>query len=125
MTIDINNETANLNNVLACRVVFIIHKCVISYSIHFPHYVFSPIRIPYFTNCDPSLSSGEGGGGGEKTPTQLGPLERANLNHWRTETDPVSETSCFYSQEHQTMEKVQNPSNSVCYTPSLEPFNVY
>jgi hypothetical protein len=32
--------------------------------------------------------------GGEKTPTQLGPLERANLNHW-TETDPVSETSCF------------------------------
>jgi hypothetical protein len=27
-----------------------------------------------------------------KTPTQLGPLERANLNHW---TDPFSETSCF------------------------------
>jgi hypothetical protein len=46
-----------------------------------------------------------------KTPTQLGPLERANLNHWTflrgpTEyvsssspedgTDPISETSCFY-----------------------------
>jgi hypothetical protein len=26
-------------------------------------------------------SSGEGAG---KTPTQLGPLERANLNHWAT-----------------------------------------
>jgi hypothetical protein len=30
----------------------------------------------------------------------LGPLERANLNHWilphlKTETDPVSETLCF------------------------------
>jgi hypothetical protein len=24
------------------------------------------------------------GGGGEKTPTQLGPLERANLNHWNS-----------------------------------------
>jgi hypothetical protein len=61
---------------------------------------------------------------GEKTPTQLGPLERANFNHWlflrgqlsrcllphlhlRTETDPVSETAC--SLEYQTMEKVQKP----------------
>jgi hypothetical protein len=44
--------------------------------------------------------------GREKTP-QLGPLQRANLRdpievsssrlHLRTETDPVSETSCFYS----------------------------
>jgi hypothetical protein len=43
-------------------------------------------------------SSGEGRG---KTPTLLGLLERANLNHWTsdcfrphlsTETDPVSET---------------------------------
>jgi hypothetical protein len=35
----------------------------------------------------------------KKTQTQLGPFERANLNHWasqlRMETDPVSETSCF------------------------------
>jgi hypothetical protein len=48
-----------------------------------------------------------------KAPTLLGPLERANLNHWigpvvqgpnrvgvfphlRTETDPVSETLCFF-----------------------------
>jgi hypothetical protein len=58
------------------------------------------------------MSSGEGG----KTPTQLGPLEWANLNDWtglplskgpnwvgifpppphlRMETDPVSETLCF------------------------------
>jgi hypothetical protein len=34
--------------------------------------------------------------------------------HLRTETDPVSETSC--SLEYQTMEKVQNPSNSVILT---------
>jgi hypothetical protein len=61
----------------------------------------------------------------EKTPTQLGPLEKANLNpsgaqlsrcllphlHLMTETDPVSEMSC--SLEYQTMEKVQNPYNSV------------
>jgi hypothetical protein len=43
--------------------------------------------------------------------------------HLRTETDPVSETS--YSLEYQTMGKVKKPSNSVCYTPSLEPFRIY
>jgi hypothetical protein len=76
------------------------------------------------------------GEGGEKTPTQLGPLERANLNHWaqlsrcllphlhlRTETDPVSETSCFL--ENRMMEKVQkNSVNSVQHTPSSESFQV-
>jgi hypothetical protein len=35
-------------------------------------------------------------------PSQLGSLERANLNHW-------------------TMDKVQKPINSECYTPSSEP----
>jgi hypothetical protein len=50
------------------------------------------------------LSSGEG--------------VRRHLLSW--ETDPVSET-CFYSQKHRMMERVQNPSNSVCYTPSSEP----
>jgi alpha-D-ribose 1-methylphosphonate 5-triphosphate diphosphatase PhnM len=65
---------------------------------------------------------------GEKTSTQLGPLERANLSHWthlhlRTETDPVSETSCFL--EYRTMEKVQkNSVNSVQHTPSSESFQV-
>jgi hypothetical protein len=57
---------------------------------------------------------------GEKTFTQLGHLERANLN--LTETDPVSETSC--SLEYQTMEKSKKPSNSVYYTPSSEPFRI-
>jgi hypothetical protein len=44
---------------------------------------------------------------GQDKPTQLGPLERASLNHWtnpglscpihlRTETDPVSETLALY-----------------------------
>jgi hypothetical protein len=55
---------------------------------------------------------------GEKTGTQLGPLERANLNHWTR-----TETSC--SPEYQMMEKVQKPSNSLCYTPSSEPFRIY
>jgi hypothetical protein len=39
-----------------------------------------------------------------KTPTQLDPLDRADLNH-RT--------------------KVQKPSNSDCDTPSSEPFRIY
>jgi hypothetical protein len=30
---------------------------------------------------------------GQDIPTQLGPLERASLNHW---TDPVSETLWFF-----------------------------
>jgi hypothetical protein len=41
------------------------------------------------------------------------------------DTDPVSETSCLCSQEHRTMDKFQNPSNSICYTPSSEPFKIY
>jgi hypothetical protein len=39
--------------------------------------------------------------------------------HLRTETDPVSETSCFSSNyvfRIRTMDKVRKPSNSVCYT---------
>jgi hypothetical protein len=53
----------------------------------------------------------------EKTPTQLGPLERANLSHcqWRAERDPGPEESCSNSQEHRAMEKFHNPSNSVYY----------
>jgi hypothetical protein len=37
----------------------------------------------------------------------------------------VSETSCYYSQEHRDMKKGQKPSNSVCYTPSSEPFIIF
>jgi hypothetical protein len=33
--------------------------------------------------------------------------------HLRTGIDEVSETSCFYSLEYRTMEKVQKPSNSM------------
>jgi hypothetical protein len=43
--------------------------------------------------------------------------------HLRTETGPVFETSC--SLEYQMMEKVQKPSNFVCYTSSSEPFRIY
>jgi hypothetical protein len=41
-----------------------------------------------FQKLDPFPYSDEGG----KTPTQLGPLERANLNHWTT---PVRFTQLF------------------------------
>jgi hypothetical protein len=37
-----------------------------------------------FRKLDLFPSSGEGGG---KTPTQLGPLERTNLNHWTPLSD--------------------------------------
>jgi hypothetical protein len=38
----------------------------------------------------------------------------------RVHEHPCKETSC--SLEYQTMEKVQKPSNSMCYAPSSEPF---
>jgi hypothetical protein len=43
--------------------------------------------------------------------------------HLRTETNPVSEASYFYSQKHQTMEKVHKSINSAC--PSKEPYKIY
>jgi hypothetical protein len=44
----------------------------------------------------------------------------------RTETDLLSQTLCFfYFLEYRTMNKVQNPSNSECYTPSSESFRNY
>jgi hypothetical protein len=59
---------------------------------------------------------------GEKTPTQLGPLERANLNHsspgvfspshLKTETDPVSEMSCFLVSRIPDDGKVKKKKNS-------------
>jgi hypothetical protein len=42
--------------------------------------------------------------------------------HLRMETDPVSETSCFLFSSIPDDEKVQKPSNSLCYIPSSEPF---
>jgi hypothetical protein len=39
------------------------------------------------------------------------------------ETDPASET--LYSLEYWTLEKVQKPSNPICYTPSSESFTIY
>jgi hypothetical protein len=48
---------------------------------------------------------------GGKTPTQFYPLDRANLNR-RTETDPVSEKSCFLVTRITEDGKVQTPPNS-------------
>jgi hypothetical protein len=59
-----------------------------------------------------------------KTPTQLSPLERDNLNNW-TKTDPASETSRFLVSRIPDDGKSPKPSNSVCYTPSSEPFRIY
>jgi hypothetical protein len=53
------------------------------------------------------LPSGEG----QKTTTLLGPVESANLSH----------VVCQFL-EFWMMDKVQNPSNSECYTPSSESF---
>jgi hypothetical protein len=48
-----------------------------SHIFHRP--VFYRTENTMFQKPDMFPPSGEGG---EKTPTQLGPLERANLNHW-------------------------------------------
>jgi hypothetical protein len=34
-------------------------------------------------------------------------------------------TIWYSSREYKTMNKVQNPSNSECHTPSSEPFRIY
>jgi hypothetical protein len=62
---------------------------------------------------------------GEKVevPTLLGPLERANINHWnhlppphlRMETDTFPKRCVFLYLEFRTMDKVQKPSNSESY----------
>jgi hypothetical protein len=76
-------------------------------------------RNTTFRKVDLCPFSGEG----EETTTQLGSLERANLNHgpnWvgvfsppplhlRTDTDTVSEMSSFYSQKRRTMEMSEPP----------------
>jgi hypothetical protein len=68
-----------------------------------------------------------------KTPTQLGPVERANLNIWtqlsrcsrpRLRMQKIS-SRVLYFLEYRTMEKIQKPSNSEFYTPSYEPFRIY
>jgi hypothetical protein len=55
-----------------------------------------------FRKLDPFPSSGEE----RETHPLLGPLGRANFYHW-------------------TMDKVQKPIDSECYTPSSEPFGIY
>jgi hypothetical protein len=69
-----------------------------------------------FRKLDLFPSSGEG----EKTPIQLGPLERANLNQSRFRNVVFSSLL-----EYRTMEKSKKPSKPVCYTPSSEPFRIY
>jgi hypothetical protein len=60
-----------------------------------------------------------------KTPTQLVLLERANFNQWGRKQFQFPKRRVFYFIENRTIEKAQKPSNSVCYTPSSEPFRIY
>jgi hypothetical protein len=63
------------------------------------------------------------------TSWSKGPNRIGVSPHLRTETDPVFETHVFVLFlviiKIRTMDKVRNPSNSVCYTPSSEPYRIY
>jgi hypothetical protein len=79
-----------------------------------------------FRKLDLFPSSGEGW----ETPTLLGLLGRANLNHWivvltwgRKQIQFLKRVLLFL--EYQTMDKVQKPFNPECYTPSSETFTIY
>jgi hypothetical protein len=60
-----NNNNNNNNNGIAVVLEFV-HRPILK------------LETTMFRKQDLFLSSG----GGRKTPTLLGPLERANLNHW-------------------------------------------
>jgi hypothetical protein len=63
-----------------------------------------------------------------ETPILLGPLERANLNHWISDGNRSSFWNVvFLSSDFRirTMDEVQKPINSVCYTPLSEPYRIY
>jgi hypothetical protein len=49
---------------------------------------------------------------------------RPQVKGEKTETDPDSETSCFLVSRIPDDRKVKKNSNSVCYTPSSEPFRM-
>jgi hypothetical protein len=59
-----------------------------------------------FWKLDLFPSSGRGG----RTPSQLGPLERANLNHWNTGRWTKSKNLVILSVIHHR----QNPLESTC-----------
>jgi hypothetical protein len=57
-----------------------VYNTEITGFLDFSHRQLCILENTKFRKLDLFPSSGEGG----KTPTQLGPLERANLNHWTT-----------------------------------------
>jgi hypothetical protein len=65
-----------------------------------------------------------------KTPTLLGPIERANLNQSSSEDGNRSSFRnvvffhCYVG-KIRTMDKVRKPNISVCYTPSSESYSIY
>jgi hypothetical protein len=77
-----------------------------------------------FRKLDLSPSSSEEVGGSYSVESVANINHRVGVPtpHLRTETDPVSETLC--SVECRIMNKVQEPSNHECYTPSSEHFRI-
>jgi hypothetical protein len=64
-------------------------------------------------------------GEGEDTYS-VWPLEKANLSLTCGRKQILfPKHHVFYLLEYRMMEKVQKPSNSVCYTTSSEPFRIY
>jgi hypothetical protein len=70
-----------------------------------------------FRILDPFPSTDEGVG--DTYPAGAITKSRPNM---RTEKDPFAEKMC--SSEYRTVDKVQKPSNSECYTPSSEPSRI-
>jgi hypothetical protein len=73
-----------------------------------------------------SLTSHLGGPGSISGHVMLGPNRVGVPSHLRTETDPVSETSCFLSNYFESGRwiKSENPV-ILCYKPSSEPYRIY
>jgi hypothetical protein len=90
---------------------------------------------PTFRELDMFPSSGEG----RKTPTLLGPLERANLNRlygtqqsrclppliWLRKQSQFRKIAFYSYWEYRTMDKVYESGDSECHTPSSEPFKIH
>jgi hypothetical protein len=102
-----------------------------------PHRHFCSSQNP--TWPDPDLNPGRRGGkpstnllsygaAFERLALSEGPNRVGVCPHLRTETDPVSETSCFFSSfnslESGRWTKSENPL-ILCYTPSSEPYKIY
>jgi hypothetical protein len=114
------------HNVYRCKFSIHFHFCTQNYWVFGPFSSSGVLRNRNMTFRKLNLfpSSGEGGRrhllsvGPEKERISITGLALSKGPNWvgvfsplhmRMETNPVSETSCFYSLEYQTMEKTKNP----------------